>query len=124
MSLSIQPMQWERAQDIDSVPAFNDQDSQCFKEVRDVLKKYNALDRFGLSLIHSHFEVGDDEILLETTDVHNRQQKIEVVKASEIEQEDFVITNWALTDGDEVARKRCACAKDPSHGHYGYHRSE
>jgi hypothetical protein len=49
-----------------------DADAPFLDEMRAVMAKYGNLDRFGLSLLHEHFEVAADEIMLETNDPDQR----------------------------------------------------
>lgn len=121
-NVTIQPLQWERIPDISKVDQFSQKDEQCFRDVRDVLKKHGALNRFGLTLIHSHFDLADDEILLEETDIETRTQTVKPVKESEIKVEDVTITNWKLSEGEDFSMKICVCARSTS-SHFGYHRN-
>src|ERR671922_2522761 len=79
-AIAIQATQWSELQDIDKVQGFSDTDAPCIRELYGVLKKCNQLERFGIDLLHKHFEVADDEFLLETTDVEQRTQLIRPVK--------------------------------------------
>ena len=81
--IKVQVTQWSQFPDVDKVPKFSDTDIECLREVREVLKKYGQLDRFGISLLHKHFEIANDEFLLETTDVKERTQSIRPVKAKD-----------------------------------------
>ena len=119
--VAIQPMLWSETPDISEVAPFSDKDEECFREIRDVLKRYNALDRFGLTLIHHHFDVGEDEVMMEYTDAENRVQTVKPVKESDAENEDVTITHWKLADGDFPAMRTCVCARGD--GHYGFHRN-
>ncbi|WP_307806356.1 hypothetical protein [Streptomyces sp. FH025] len=47
-----------------------------------VLERHGNLDRFGLCLLHDHFPVASDEILVETHDSDARTLHIQVEKAS------------------------------------------
>ncbi len=69
----------------DDVEPFSENDLACFEEIRDVLKKHNKLGRFGLTLLHKHFELQDDEMLVENTDEERRIQVIQPMKKSEVE---------------------------------------
>lgn len=60
--------QWNHLADIHDVKPFSDQDHACLNAVRDVLAQFGCLDRFGVSLLHKHFEMADDEILVEQVD--------------------------------------------------------
>ncbi len=69
---------------IDSITPFGSGDEACLKEVGAVLKKHGASSRFGVNLLHSHFQMSEDEVLLEETDVANRKQIISVVKKASV----------------------------------------
>lgn len=120
--VNVQPMQWKPVVDISTVSPFSPEDAQCFRELRDVLLKHNALDRFGISLVHRHFDINSDEEMMEYTDHENRTLIVKPVKKSEIDWEHTTITNWKLTEGEEVATVGCGCARN-ANGHLGYHRS-
>lgn len=119
-AIHIQPMQWEHIPDISEMSIL-ETDAQCFREIRDVLKKYDALDRFGLTLIHSHFEIGEDELMMELTDAANRTHTVKPIPMTEIDEKELTITHWKFTDDESVVAKGCACARRPD-SHLGYHR--
>ena len=50
-------MQWAVLDHIADVRPIDDSDAACLNEIREVLEKHNALQRFGVSLLHRHFEV-------------------------------------------------------------------
>ena len=92
-------------------------DNDVMKELHEVLKKHNALKRFGITLLHEHFEIERDEVLVEITDRAKRLQTIEVFKKAEIENLDTIETSWRLDSGVPVMS--CTCQKDGNgHGHY------
>jgi Glu-tRNA(Gln) amidotransferase subunit E-like FAD-binding protein len=81
--------------DILEVPEFTAADQECLDEIRAVLERRNALSRFGVTLLHQHFDMTDDEILVETIDVENRiltsrPEKLAGLTGSGIE------TSWRL----------------------------
>ena len=116
--LNTQQMQWAATPDIDEISPFGPQDDECFRDLRDVLKKHGALDRFGIALIHKHFEIADDEVMIEFTDVENRELVVKPIKKAKAQGIDSIVTNWKLTDGDEVAQVICTCSQ---HGRgHGY----
>jgi hypothetical protein len=61
----MQPLQWKTLKDIDEVRRIDDSDSECLEAIRKVLEKHDCLDRFGVTLLHSHFDVAEDEMMLE-----------------------------------------------------------
>ena len=57
---------------LETISKIGDKDKKCFAELREVLERHGALERFGVCLLHDHFDVGDDEILEEVCDETNR----------------------------------------------------
>ncbi len=101
---------------ISNVEPRSDKDDTLFAELAQVLKKHNALDRFGVTLLHRHFDISPGEVLLETTDIPSRIQTIQPVQDSEIAQQPYIETSWRLGDG--WVAMNCKCIKmgnDHSH---------
>jgi len=105
---------------IEDVEPFSaDRDQQCFEELRTVLARHGALGRFGVCLLHEHFRIEDDEVLVETVDVANKTLTICPAKQSEVDRESME-TNWRL-DGSEAEPKirciqKCIPAGKDAHG--------
>ena len=72
---------------IADVRPIDDSDAACLNEIREVLEKHNALQRFGVSLLHRHFEVAEDEFMLETTDEVKREHWVRPVKRAVFEED-------------------------------------
>ena len=102
--LSLMPTAWSKLPYMSDVNPLNEADIPCLREVRDVLAKYDALDRFAIALSHKHFELTDDEILVETIDFENRSLIVSTMNKSVSPQ--CVETAWSL--GGEDALQRCA----------------
>jgi hypothetical protein len=98
--------------DIDDVTPRSAADDTLFAELAAVLERHNALDRFGIVLLHSHFPVHDDEMLLETTDHQTRQQLIRPVTLNELDARAAVETSWRLGRHGET-RMACNCLRSP-----------
>jgi hypothetical protein len=92
-------------EDILQIDPLGDHDHLCLKEIREVLQRHQRLERFGICLLHSHFPVGPDEILLEETDAASRCATIRPAKIAEIDPEDIIETMWSL--GDSRALQAC-----------------
>ena len=125
-TIIMQPTKWSELPDIDSVVEFSDGDADCLREIRDVLKKHGCLERFGISLLHTHFDIAEDELLLETTDTKERTQFIRPVKIKDYQGRDdlsLMTTALKFVDGDIVATIRCGCGRDKD-GHTGEHPKE
>jgi hypothetical protein len=117
-------MQWATVKDIDDVEPLGEKDLECLSEVRDVLKKFNQLDRLGIALLHSHFDLGENEVLLERTSPSRRQLVLEPVPAGQTGAND-VGTIWMLHDEDATTMAWCRsyCARGII-GHYPDHHRE
>lgn len=113
-----QPMQWAGVPDIAEVGKLNDADRACFRELRDVLAKYNALERFGINLIHKHFDIAEDECLVETIDHEQRTLIVRPVKKHEIG--NAVETQWRLADGSAylICDQQCVYNNGHADRHY------
>jgi hypothetical protein len=99
------PFQWADLKDIDDVEPLNDADRQCLEVIRYVLEKHRKLARFGVMLIHEHFELEDDEVLVEFTDDRQRTLFIKPVKRSEVGRS--IETNWIFAGDGIEAVTRC-----------------
>lgn len=58
------------------------EDSQFVRDLVTVLEKHGNLARFGLCLLHDHFPVAADEVLVENHDIAARTLRIQVEKAA------------------------------------------
>ena len=101
LALEIFPIQWSRLKHVDDIEPLNDGDAACIAEIRDVLYKHGKLDRLGVALLHSHFPLADDEVMLEETDEEARVQTLVPVKVSEMGPTDMG-TIWRLQAGPDI----------------------
>lgn len=115
-----QPMQWAGVPDIGEVGALTDADRACFRELRDVLAKYNALERFGINLIHKHFDIAEDECLVETIDQARRTLTVQPVKKQDIA--NAIETQWRLADGSAYIVCDQQCVYNYGHANRHYYR--
>ena len=102
----IAPVEWSRLRDIDDTPPVSESDYACLSDVRDALKRHGMLDRFGVALLHSHFDLDPDEVWLEETDDDTRTLVSRPVKAAAMG-EGNVGTIWHLREGEILAAKWC-----------------
>jgi hypothetical protein len=103
----VQPMQWARVQDIHDVKPLSDDDAQCLREVRDVLLRHHATERFAVSLIHKHFDLSESEQMVEFTDVVDRTLTIRPLQASE--SLETIETTWKFAEGEVGAQPLTLC---------------
>ncbi len=112
--LSVAPMQWADLKKLKDVQPINDSDVECMAEVREVLKKHGKRERFGLALLHKHFEMDDGELLVEDSDEETRELSIKPIKREAVSH--TVPTVWMLLDGESrsildcTSKQGCRCA--------------
>jgi hypothetical protein len=82
-------------------------DEIIFNEIKDVLRKHKAESRFGLTLLHEHFDIAADEIQVEFTDSDTREQYLKVMKREDIAELPVIETSWRL-DTNAIMTK-CVC---------------
>lgn len=102
--------------DISDTKPLGEEDLVCLAEVREVLTRHGKLNRLGISLLHSHFPVAADELLMESCDPATRTLTIRPVQKSQISADQMVETNWCLTDGEVLLGCLQACGRDPRTG--------
>lgn len=86
---------------IEDLEPIGPSDDALFEELRLVLKAHGAEKRFGITLLHEHFDLKDGEILVESIDVKNRTLTCEPHKVEHVA--DAVETSWRL-DGEDATR--------------------
>lgn len=104
--LAIWATQWSNLKDIADVEPIGEGDQGCLAEIRDVLKKYGMLERLGVALLHRHFELDEDEAVLELADLDTRTLTTRPVKLSDVGA-DSVGTIWMLRDGGAATMSWC-----------------
>lgn len=91
-----------RSIDLPSVKAvtpFNaDVEKKFLKEISAVLRKHKMLDRIGLCLLHKHYDIASNEILVETTDARERLSTIGPVTSDSMPNDDLLETMWKIEE--------------------------
>jgi hypothetical protein len=95
--------------DITEAKPLDPLDKPLMDELVTVLRKHNALDRFGITLLHQHFPIPDDEVLVENVDTKTRTQTIRPLKKAELAQLNYTETSWRLDSGEPMMA--CVCVK-------------
>ncbi len=95
------PVQWYCTENIQNINEFISGDVEIFNEVKEVLKEYSYLDRFGIYLIVDDILVRNDEMSVEYTDVESRISEIGVYPLRSKE-EGSLETRWKLSDSVRV----------------------
>jgi hypothetical protein len=74
--LTLETVQWSSLPDIDGVQPIGEADVQVLDEIREVLLQHDRSDRFGVCLLHKHFEIASNEIAVEYTDIESRTSTV------------------------------------------------
>jgi len=98
---------WNTQNHIDDIQEFNANDEAVFDDIRAVLNKHGASKRFGVTLLHKHFELHDDEVLVETCDEQARMLSIQPVRKSELSGAETIQTMWSFTAAGAQASASC-----------------
>jgi len=110
-------MQWSRLEFIADVEPIGDADADCLDEIRSVLVKHNSLSRFGVTLLHSHFSLEDDEMMMETTDLEKREHYVRPMKRSYLEERGITAQTTVVVFDQNGYNQGCGC--DPrTSGHH------
>lgn len=99
----------------------NEKEAAAFAEMREVLKKHGLEAKYGLTLLHKHFDLAPDEILVEYTDIENRTLTSKPTKLDTISSQSLIETTWAL-DSDVVMGHCVTQCYTGGNGHVGQHR--
>ena len=121
MKIKGQTLSYRSLPHIDEVAPLSQEDEVCLKEIKEVLRKHNRLQRFGVSLLHEHFPVGDGEVLMESCDAKNRILTITPIKMSELTGVSTIETNWRLDTGSALLKCVAVCLAGPK-GHLAAHK--
>lgn len=125
-TLAMRPMEWTPLKDIDAVAPIGEGDADCLKELYAVLKRHGAHERFGVTLLHKHFPMGDDEVLLEHTDAATRRLVLQPAKVDSPEIARSMQTSWMLTEEqgavtNTACYRRCERDIQGNHGMGGHY---
>ncbi len=105
---------WNDLPQIEDVHSFDQSDENCLEDIRQVLEKHDKTSKFGVALLHKHFDLGSDEILLETNNPKTKTLTIKPVNLSEIEEnEEKFITTLYRFDNNLVYK--CSWCKRNHH---------
>ena len=104
---------------IEDVKEFGPEDVACVEEIRDVLRRHGALQRFGITLLHRHFELTPDEVLVESVDVEHRvisqvPRKASLARAG-------IETSWRLDMFKELQHCETICEVGCDYDGVAYH---
>lgn len=123
---------WNDLPDIHDVGhALDEKDQLCLEAIQKTLEKHGCLDRFGVTLLHKHFEMAEDEILVESVDEEARKLVTKPVKVDLVrgELDKAYETQWHFRKDEngqvaQICNARCfpGSPQSPQHvnKHVGY----
>lgn len=119
---------WNGSPDIRDTRALDDRDQDCLNAIRDVLKQHGCLDRFGVTLVHRHFEMAPDELLVEQVDEAGRRLVTKPVRLDVVRDQlpGAYETQWQWKDDGaghvaQICVSRCFPGNPSSPGHASQH---
>lgn len=118
----LEALQRGALKDIDDVRPLDDTDYAILKELGDVLRRHKCAERFGICLLHKHFDLAADEELIEETDSDARVSVTRVQKIA-AQNGDSIETMWRYTD-DIHAITKCVKRCNYNYGHKKEHNKE
>ena len=118
--IELKTIQWRELPDINDVEQINDKDYAVLEELRSVLVRHGYTDRFGVTLLHKHFDLNEDEVLMERTDEVARVSTLSV-ETRNYSSKATIETMWKFGKtivGATVCRQMC----DYNKGHKRVHK--
>lgn len=110
MLMSDEVKNWNDLADINDVSEFSDDDESCLNEIQAVVEKYGMQKRFGVSLLHKHFDIHDDKMLVERYNPATRSLTLRPEKIEDLKDQDLITTMYRFDGG--VRYKCSSCNKD------------
>ena len=116
--LQLTPTSWSEFPHVDDIRPVDDNDYLILNEIRDVLVKHKAVERFGVNLIHRHFDIANNEVLFESTNEETRTQQVDVRPITDIaDRKNVLETQWVF-HGQRARICIGACHYNKGHKHY------
>ena len=128
-AIFIQPVEYQSLKQIEDVDPLKDEDHELMNKIRDILVEHGAEDRFGLCLLHRHFDIEDDEYAIEESFERSRESVTKIVKldkAPAIDDPEYVPTTWKFSSGEIENVTKCVnrCQQAGAWSHNIVHRRE
>lgn len=91
----------------------NNQDLACFDEIHQILKKHQALNRFGVTLLNNE-KLPENLITVETNSIKDRILLTQTINKNNLSSQKSIETNWRLNTFSAVAACVSTCVASPA----------
>ena len=102
MAITIQPFIWNELYPMNDEIDINDADEKCLEELKAVLEKHDRTSKFGIALLHKHFEMDESEVLVETADRDTRILETKPVTSDDAATMDLVPSIWRFGESPDA----------------------
>jgi hypothetical protein len=117
--LILETVEWSSLSHVDELEPISNKDTEVLDAVREVLVQHGYCDRFGITLLHRHFPLADDEINVEATDEESRVSTTKPYKRRDVSESGAIQTQWRFKmDGPQavtVCEAKCFSVGSVSH---------
>lgn len=103
---------WNDLDRVHDVAPLDDGDQAVLLELHAVLRRHGAQKRFGVTLLHSHFDLDEGEVLVERVDADGRSMSISAEPAESFESVELVATSWRFLGDRLMPLQYCHRPKD------------
>jgi len=87
----------------EALDGYAEKDLPLFRAIRDCLVRHSAHDKFGLYLVHKHFDVAPDEEMVEHVDFEKARVDVYPDSRDTLDMAQMVPTNWFFSETDHGA---------------------
>ena len=103
---------------VKEVRPLSDDERATLMDVAALLQEKGLTDRVGISLLHKHFDLAADEVMVEEESQGSRVLTSAPAKVESLLGRSYLETNWRIEDGKLIPIG--ACATGMYGQHYGY----
>jgi hypothetical protein len=119
---AVQSAVFEDLPGIERVEPWRESDQVLFDELHAVLEKHRAASRFGITLLHKHFPVFENEVLVESCDHETRTLTTRPRPKSGVSAR-VIETNWRFDVPGILSQVCYTLCEDEDGGHASVHQA-
>lgn len=98
---------WNDLSGVIDAANLNSVDEQCLAEIQAVIEKYGLTNKFGVALLHKHFLIDKDEMMVERNYPKERKLVTTPVRAADAREKDLIATIWRFDNGSRYGCSYC-----------------